>query len=67
MKDGRLPRLLYHWDPTTIGGKIKQGRCRHRWQDTCCRDMASIGLSLQEAENTMYNREEWKTMIGALM
>ena len=67
MKDGRLPRLLYHWDPTTIGGKRKQGRQRQRWQDTCSRDLASIGLTLQETENTVSNREEWRMTIAALM
>ena len=67
MAKNRLPWRLYHWDPTTIGGKRRQGRQRHRWRDTCAQDLASIGLTLEETEASVKKREEWRATIAALM
>ncbi|KAL6484867.1 hypothetical protein MHYP_G00069120 [Metynnis hypsauchen] len=60
MDPQRLPYKLYFWDPSSIGGKRRQGRQRQRWIDTCGRDLSSIGLTLQEGVNIAKNREEWK-------
>jgi len=67
MDTHRLPKRLYHWDPTAVGGKRRQGRQRQRWADTCNRDLTSIGLTLQEAENSATRREEWRLTLAALM
>lgn len=62
----RIPLKLYHWDPTSIGGRRRQGRQKQRWKDTCSRDLALCGLTLQEAENIAKEREGWKLTLAAL-
>jgi len=63
----RPPNQLYHWDPSEVGGKRRPGRQRQRWRDTCSRDLASIGLTLEETETSVANREEWRATVAALM
>ncbi|KAL6461517.1 hypothetical protein MHYP_G00296610 [Metynnis hypsauchen] len=67
MDPQRLPYKLYFWDPSSIGGKRRQGRQRQRWIDTCSRDLSSIDLTLQEGVNIAKNREEWKFTLSALI
>ncbi|KAL6488269.1 hypothetical protein MHYP_G00020100 [Metynnis hypsauchen] len=43
---------LYFWNPSSTGGKRRQGRQRQRWIDTCSRDLSSIGLTLQHCEKS---------------
>lgn len=43
---------MYEWDPTSVGGKRKQGQQRQRWLDTLIRKLTTAGPTNQEAENT---------------
>jgi len=67
MDKDRLPKRMYEWDPVPVGGRRKQGRQRQRWQDTVSRDLVSIDLALQEADNISKDREAWRLTLAALM
>ena len=62
MEEERIPRQAMDWAPN--GWKRKRGRPRNSWRDTILRDLASGGLTWEEAAVAARDREEWRTCIA---
>jgi len=64
MDQDRLPRMLMEWQPESVGGKRRRGRCRTRWMDVVARDAESLGIGREAMTETARDRRAWRDVVA---
>jgi len=63
MEDDRLPKQAMYWQMESQIRR-KPGRPRMNWIDTVARDLKSIGIDWDEAEQAVVNRKDWRERVA---
>jgi len=57
MEDDRIPKQATRWQMDSC--TIRAGRPRSNWIDTVTRDLKSVGMAWEDAEQAAVDREDW--------
>jgi len=63
MEDDRIPKQAMYWQMESQIRR-KSGRPRMNWIDTIARDLKSIGIDWDEAEQAAVNRKDWRERVA---
>ena len=61
--DDRIPKQAMYWQMESQTRR-KLGRPRMNWIDTVARDLKSIGIDWDEAEQAAVNRKDWRERVA---
>ena len=65
MEDDRIPKQAMRWQMDSCTRR-RPGRPRLDWIDTVTRDLKSIGMAWEEAEQAAVDREDWRGRVAEL-
>ena len=62
MEDDRIPKQATRWQMDSCTSRA--GKPRSNWIDTVSRDMKSIGMAWEDAEQAAVDREDWRGRVA---
>ena len=62
MEDDRIPKQATRWQMDSC--TIRARRPRSNWIDTVFRDLKSIGMAWEDAEQAAVDREDWRGRVA---
>ena len=58
-----LPRRMMAFDPASVGWRRPRGAPRTRWLDVIKKDLAQVGVHLEDAPSMAADRVEWRGLV----